>query len=75
MRKSTRKFLEILSDGEWYVYDKLPSGVGVGTVRSCIAQGFVSAKMVDRRRQGDLETYRTALRITRRGKTVLQENS
>ena len=72
MRSPTRKFLEILSDGEWHVYDKLPKGVGVNTVRFCIDQGFVATKMVDRKRQDDLETYRTALRITRHGRTALR---
>lgn len=72
MNSPTRKFLEILSDGGWHVYDKLPNGVGVNTVRSCIEQGFVATKMVDRKPQGDLETYRTALRITRHGKTALR---
>jgi hypothetical protein len=74
MRSPTRKFLKILSDGEWYVYNKLPKGVGTNTVRFCINQGFVATKMVNRKRQGNLETYRTALRITRRGKTALRDN-
>ena len=66
-----KKFLGILSDGNWHVYDKLPKGVGVNTVESCINRGFVTTKMVDRKRQGNIESYRTALRITRHSKTVL----
>lgn len=69
----TRKFLNILSDGSWHVYNKLPSGVSVDTVRFCIDQGFVATKMVDRKRQGNFETYRTALRITRHGRTALRK--
>ncbi len=72
MNSPTKKFLKILSDGEWHVYNELPKGVGENTVRSCIDQAFVSTKMVDRKRQGDLEIYRTAFRITRHGRTALQ---
>ncbi len=75
MRSPTRKLLEILFDGEWHVYDELIHGVGVNTVRFCINQGFVVMKMVDQKRQCGFETYRCALRITRRGKTVLRNNS
>ena len=71
MNNPTRKFIEILSDGEWHVYDKLPRGIGVNTVQACIDQGFVATKMVDRKRKCNLESYRTALRITRRGRTTL----
>ena len=73
MHNPTRKLLELLTDGEWHVYNKLPSGIGVNTVRACIDQGFVATKMVDRKRDGKLETYRTAIRITRRGRLALQD--
>mgnify|MGYP001561408535 CR=1 FL=1 len=75
MNSPTRKFLKFLSDREWHVYNKLPEGVGANTVRSCIDQGLVATKMVDRKRQGDLESYRTALRITRLGRTALQSTT
>ena len=71
MSRGTQKLLQILSDGEWHTYDRLPKGVGVYTVRFCIDQGLVQTKMVDRKRAGDLEYFRTALRITRLGRKVL----
>ena len=73
MRSPTRKFLKILSDRKWHVYDRLPKGIGVNTVRACIDQAFVATKMVDRKREDDFETYRTALRITRHGRLALQD--
>lgn len=71
MSGHSKRFLRILLDGEWHTFDKLPRGVGVSTVRRCIEQGFVRTKKVDRKRIGDLETYRTSLRITKLGRVSL----
>ena len=72
MNLSAKKFLRGLLDGKWHVYEKMPKGVGICTVESCIDSGFVQTKKVDRSRSGELESYRIALRITRRGRAALK---
>jgi hypothetical protein len=66
------KFLDLISDGAWHTFDILPNGVGTKTVDACIERGLVRTKRVDRKRRGNIETYRIALRITRKGKMELK---
>ena len=74
MNRRVKKFLSNILDGEWHVFEKLPRDIGVITVESCIEQGFVITKMVDRKRKGNVESYRTALRITNKGKDALKKD-
>ena len=71
MSRGTQKLLQILLDGEWHTFDRLPRGVGVYTVRFCIDQGLVRTKRIVLRREGDLEYFLTALRVTPLGRKVL----
>lgn len=73
MQKRTEKMLKILSDQKWHVYNKLPKNIGAMTVVTCIQEGFIRTKMVDRKLKNGLHTHRTALHITRRGRLALQE--
>ncbi len=72
MNAPTKRFLRIVIDGKRHTFNKLPKGIGVGTVNFCIEQGLVRTKKVDRKRKGDVESYRIALAITKRGRAVLQ---
>ena len=74
MNRRVKKFLRYLLKREWCVFEKLPKGIGVRTVEFCISRGFVKTKKVDRKRRGNLDSYRVALRITLLGKdTVLDD--
>ena len=72
MNWHVKRLLQYLADGEWHVFEKLPKGIGVGTVEFCIERGFVRTKMVDRKRKGNIESYQTALRISHGGENILQ---
>lgn len=72
MNLGTKILLRCLLDGNWHVYEKLPKGVGVSTVESCMSSGFVKTKKLNRSRSGDLESYRIAICITRRGRAALK---
>jgi hypothetical protein len=65
-----KKFLQSLLDNEWHL--TAPTGIGVNTVQMCIHHGFIKTKKVDRKREGGIESYRIAFRITRHGKDFLE---
>ncbi|HUZ92954.1 MAG TPA: hypothetical protein VNG29_03070 [Candidatus Paceibacterota bacterium] len=65
----------IAVDIGWYTFNKLPEGIGAHTVNLCIEKGLVRTKRVDRMQSGEVESYRIALRITAKGKAVLQKIS
>lgn len=73
MNSPARRLLEVPSDKKWHTYDKLPKGVGINTVQVCIDHGLVATKRVNQERRKGFETYRIAIRITRRGKVLLQK--
>ncbi len=73
MNSPTRRLLEALCDKKWHVYDKLPKGIGLKTVQSCIDRGLVTTKRVGLVQSGDLETYHIAIRMTRLGKAALNK--
>ena len=58
-------------DGKWY-FDP-PEGVGASTVNIAHMQGFVRTKQVVLKREGDLETYRVAFRITSKGRSAISK--
>ncbi len=71
MNRSDERLLTALSDDTWHI--ELPNGVGPSTVNRCIDAGFVKTKRVGIKREGGLETYRIALRITAEGKSALRQ--
>jgi len=69
-----KKLLEYLYDGQW-LQKILIKGVGPGTVNLCYELGLVNLKRVGVKRHRGIETYRHAVRITKKGKDALEKQA